>query len=172
MAKSKNPPPLDALDTFAKGDRDRVLQLALWKIRHEKEEMTLLVREEDILAYDACLDYLKVTPQILVDRPQGRPATEAIPAQGNRRAVPARPAEPPRPFVIVSVVEKGTRNAIKPIESDEGEFKKGELNRQVQVQKRNIPDYIAALRRAGATGDFSAGTMESIAQALELWGRT
>lgn len=171
MAKSRKPQP-DLLDSFAQAPLDRVLQLVLWTQRHTREEMTVLVTEEDVRAYDACMEYQQLKPELLVYRPEGRPATAAIPAAGSRRAVPARPAEPPRPYVIVGVVEQGKRNAIKPIESDEQHYRIGELNRQVQVVKRNIPDYVAALRRAAASGDFSAGTMESIAQALELWGRT
>lgn len=169
MAKAKTK---DELDRFAESDPLRVLSLVLWKIRHEQEEMTVLVREEDIRAFDQCMEYQRASPQVLIHRPPGTPATPGQAAVGNRRAVPARPAEPARPFVIVSLVEKGTRNAIKPIENNEADYQIGELRRQVQVVKRNLPDYAAALRRTAATGDFSVGTLEEIARALDLWGKS
>lgn len=173
MAKAKpKPPRKDALDQFAEGTHERALQLVLWKHRHLSEEMTVIVTPEDIEAFDQCMKYQSAHPQILLYRPEGLPATAAIPAAGNRRAVPARPAEPPRPYVIVSLVERGTKNTIKPIENNEEDYKKGELGRQLQVMRRNIPDYAASLRRTAATGDFSSGTLEDIARALELWGRS
>lgn len=172
MAKKARPTKQDALDRFAQSEPLRVLSLVLWKIRHEQEEMTVLIREEDIAGFDQCMEYQRAQPQVLVYRPPAIPATPGSPAVGNRRAVPARPAEPARPFVIVSLVEKGTRNAIKPIENNEQDYELGERRRQVQVVKRNLPDYAAALRRTAATGDFSAGTFEEIARALDLWSRT
>jgi len=173
MAKANaKPRRSDELDQFAQGNHERALQLVLWKHRHLSEEMTVIVTREDIQAFDQCMKYQSAHPQILLYRPEGQPATPAIPAVGNRRAVPARPAEPPRPYVIVSLVERGTRNTIKPIENNEVDYEKGEIGRQLQVTRRNIPDYAAALRRTAATGDFSSGTLEDIARALELWGRS
>lgn len=169
MAKTKAK---DILDQFAESDSSRVMQILLWKIRHDNEEMTVLIREEDIVAYDQCMEYQKAHPEVLVYRQPGIPAMPGQPAVGNRRAVPARPAEPARPFVIVGLVEKGTKNAIKPIENNEEDYELGEMKRQIQVVKRNLPDYAAALRRTAATGDFTAGTLEEIARALDLWGKT
>jgi len=171
-AKPKaTPPPVDVLDAFAAADPNRVLQLLLWKARHQNPEMTVLIREEDLSAFDQCMAYQKVTPAAMVYRPEGRPATPGIPAVGTRRAVPASPAEPSRPFVIVSLVAQGTKHVVKPIENNEQDFQAGELARTIQVAKRNIPTLAAELRRTAASGDFSTATLEDAARTLELLGR-
>lgn len=172
-AKAKAPQGLgDRLDVFAASGPEKALQLVLWKGRHQNPEMTILITAEDVAAFDQCVAYLRVKPAIMIYRPEGREAQDAIPASGNRRAVPARPAEPPRSYVIVGLVAAGTRDGIKPVENNEQDFQKGEIARQVQVTKRNIPDYVMALRRAAASGEFSTATLEEAARALELWGRT
>lgn len=168
----KTAAPTNPLDAFASADPQRVLQLVLWKARHQNPEMTVLITGEDLAAFDQCMAYQKINPHALIYRPEGRPASPGVPAAGTRRAIPPTAAEPPRPFVIVSLVERGTKNVVKPIENNEQDFKTGELVRQIQVVKRNIPDYVSSLRRAAASGDFSSATLEDTARALELWGRT
>ena len=162
----------DPLDAFAAADPGRVLQLVFWKNRHMNPEMAVLITAEDLAGFDQCMAYQSAKPAILVYRPEGKPATPAIPAAGNRRAVPASPAEPARPFVIVSLVERGTRNGVKPIENNEDDFKTGELTRRIQVAKRNVGTLAAELRRTAASGDFSTATLEEAANTLELLGRT
>lgn len=169
MAKAKVGP--DPLNRFVEADPKRILQLVLWKVRHENPEMTVLVSAEDLKGYDECMSYQRISPDVMVYRPEGRPAHPGAPAVGNRRAVPATPAEPPRPYVIVAIVERGTKNVVKPIENNEPDFEKGEIARQIQVAKRNIPTWSTELRRAAASGDFSSGTLEEIARALDLWSR-
>jgi hypothetical protein len=169
--KAKTPDPLDAFVANTKTYPDWIPAMLLWKARHQNPEMAVLVTPEDLRAYSESMDYQKIKPEILVYRPEGRPATAAIPAAGNRRAVPARPAEPPRPFVIIGLVERGTRNAVKPIENNEQDYERGELVRQIQVARRNIPDLAASLRRTAATGDFTTATLEDAARTLELFGR-
>lgn len=172
MTKPKTKPKqIDALDAFAASEPMRVLQLVLWKARHQNPEMTVLITAEDLSAFDQCMTYQKVIPGILVDRPDGRPAMPAIPAVGTRRAVPATLGEPPRPFVIVSLVERGTRNAVKPVENNEQDYQRGELAREAQVAKRNVPMLAAELRRTAVSGDFSSATLEDAARTLELLGR-
>jgi len=163
--------PADMLDAFVASDPTRVLQLVFWKTRHQNPEMTVLIREEDLNAFDQCMAYQKVNPGILVYRPEGKPATQGTPAVGTRRAIPASPAEPPRPFVVVGLVERGTRNAVKPVENNEADFNRGELARELQVARRNIPTLAAELRRTAASGDFSSATLEDAARTLELLGR-
>lgn len=169
MAKAKTKP--DQLDRFVSADPRTVLQLVLWKYRHQNPEMAVLITAEDLKAYEECMTYQRIHPEVMVYRPEGRPAHPGSPAVGNRRAVPPRAAEPPRPYVIVAIVERGTKNAVKPIENNEPDFEKGELARQIQVAKRNIPAWSSELRRAAASGDFSSSTLEDIARAIDLWGR-
>lgn len=171
-ARAARPKAKDALDQFASAGAERALQLVLWKGRHQNPEMTVLVSEADLRAFDECMHYQKVTPEILLYRPEGRPAQAAIPAAGNRRAVPGRSAEPPRPYVIVGLVERGTHDAVKPVENNAEDYGRGELARQVQVVKRNLTVWASELRRAAVAGDFSSSTLEEVARALELWART
>jgi len=174
MAKAKAPraKTKDALDQFAEAGGARALQLLLWKNRHQNPEMTVLITEADLHGFDECMRYQKVTPDILIHRPEGRPAQAAIPASGTRRAIPGRAAEPPRPYVIVGLVERGTHDALKPVENNAEDYARGELARQIQVVKRNLPAWASELRRAATAGDFSSSTLEEVARALELWART
>lgn len=168
MAKK---PKKDELDLFAESGPERVLQLVLWKVRHHLNDMSVLVRPEDLQAFEQSMKYQQIRPAVLIYRPEGHPATQAIPAAGNRRAVPARPAEPPRPYVIVGLVQEGTRNAVRAVENNEQDYARGDLQRKIEVAKRNIPAWKADLMNFAATGSYSSSTLESIADALDLWSR-
>lgn len=170
MAKRK--PQKDELDLFVEAGADRALQLVLWKVRHHlSSDMSVLVKAEDLQAFEQSMKYQQVRPAVMIYRPEGHPATQAIPAAGNRRAVPARPAEPPRPYVIIGLVQEGTRNAVRAVENNEADFQRGDLQRRIEVAKRNIPEYKAALLNTAATGSYSSATLEAIAEALDLWSR-
>lgn len=168
---AKRNPQKDELDQFAQAGPDRALQLVLWKVRHHLSDMSLVVKAEDLQAFDQSMKYQQLRPAVMIYRPEGQPATPAIPAAGNRRAVPARPAEPPRPYVIIGLVQEGTKNAIKPVENNEADFQRGDLQRRIEVAKRNIPEFKAHLLNTAATGSYSSATLEAIADALELWSR-
>lgn len=157
----------DKLDLLAAGPLDRVVQLMLWKGRHRDPTMSLLIREEDIVGFDECMAYQELKPALMVYRPEGRPAQAAVPAVGKRRAIPAVPAEPPRPFVIVSVVQEGTKHAIKPIENNERDYGAGDLARRQAAARGRAPELAAAIRRSASTGDFTSGTLEAAAEVLD-----
>lgn len=109
---------LDILDQLAASDPKEIIALLLWKDRHRNPDLSVQITEKDLTGFRACTDYLEVVPKVRIERPQGVPAQEAIPAQGNRRAIAARAEEPPRPFVVVQIVDaKG--DGFKPIENDE-----------------------------------------------------
>lgn len=156
----------DVLDQFAKADPKEVIAMLLWKDRYRNPDMTVQITEKDIESFRACTAYLDVVPGVKIERPQGLPAQAAVPESGNRRAVPARAAEPPRPFVVVQVVELKTGDAIRPIESDEEGAK---LRDRAEAQRRAreaAPDLAAAMRQQAQTGNFSSSLVAEAAEAL------
>lgn len=165
---------MDQLDQFAEEatkDPRKVIALMLWKERHRNPEMAVQITEQDITGFNACVDYLDVKPDVLIVRPQGRPAQEAVPAQGKRRAVPARAGEPARPFVAVNVVAKGTVNSIKPIENNEEDAKRrdeAERLRRVRDQAQGLAN---ALMADLAQSQFSTTTVREAAAALQTLAR-
>lgn len=164
----------DALDTLAEEaafDATKVIALMLWKDRHRNPEMAVQITEADITSFKACTDYLEVTPEVRIVRPQGRPAQEAVPAQGKRRAVSARAAEPARPFVAVNVVAKGTTNSIKPIEnSEENAQRRDEADRLRRVRDQAL-GLANSLLADLAQNQTSNSTIREAAQALQTLAR-
>lgn len=161
---------LDALDQLALADPKEIIALLLWKDRHRNPEMTVQFTEKDIAGFKACVEYLEVVPKVRIQRPQGLPAQEAIPAEGNRRAIAARAAEPPRPFVVVQVVDaKG--DSIKPIENDE---EGAQLRDQAETLRRHR-DGAAALANQliadARSGNFSSSMVIEAAESLKALAR-
>lgn len=169
-------PPLerdDILDKFAKQPLERVLELVFWKLRHKQPDMAVLIEEKDIVGFDQCMAYQSIIPAIMVHRPKGRPANPGSPAIGKRRAVPATPAEPDRPFVIVALVEKGKQNTIKPVENNEDDYKRGELVRAQAVARGRCQTLAQALRNGTVNMDLvTSGMLEEAAQTLITLGAT
>lgn len=156
---------LDILDQLAQSDATEIIALLLWKNRHLNPELTVQITEKDITGFRACTEYLEVTPKVRIERPQGLPAQEAIPAEGNRRAVAARAAEPPRPFVVVQVVDaKG--DSIKPIENDE---EGAQLRDRADALRRHRDGANALANQLIAdarTGNFSSSMVIEAAESL------
>lgn len=123
--------PLDELESNPTDGR--AIALMLWKGRYTNPEMAIQITPDDIKSFDACIEYLEVTPEVRIHRPRGRPAQAAQPATAKRSAVPAQPAEPDKPYVLVQLVDKDG-NSIKPIEST--------------VEGAKIRDHHDAIRRA------------------------
>ena len=162
--------PLDALT--APTALERVLQLVLWKNRHNDPSMTVVIKAEDLQGLEDCCAYLKVRPQAAVVRPAGRAATPATPPRGNRPGIPAMPAEPPRPHVVVALVAKGTMDAIRPLENNDEDT---ERLQRVQDQKRWKSK--AAMLAGNAlgmanNGDVSTSTLNEIAQCLQVFAQS
>lgn len=167
MAKPKK----DALDQLAAADPREVIALLLWKDRHRNPDMAVQITEKDIVGFRACVNYLEVEPEVAIFRPPGRPAQAGIPAAGNRRATPARPAEPPRPFVSVNLVAKDTMNAIKPIESNEEDAKLSDQGNAYRRAKDLAPSVANTLARDVNSGQFSTATILEAAQLLTTLAR-
>lgn len=157
---------VDALDQLAEGDPRRVIALMLWKDRHRNPDMAVQITEKDITGFDECCAYLEVKPEVSIVRPKGRPAQAPIAAQGQRRAVPGRAAEPPRPFVAVNVVQKGTQNAIKPIENNEEDARLRDRADALRRYRDNAQALSSQLLKDAASGQFSSSTIQEAAQAL------
>ncbi len=170
-AKPKDAAPLDLLDQFVKWDPKNAIAILLWKMRRELPDLTLQVTERDITGFQECVDYLEIQPTVKIYRPMGRPAAEAIPAvagtkdRPGRSAVPARPADPPRPFVLVQLLDQ-EGNAFRPIENNEEaaqEAERAERKRRSREQAITIANRVLADVGAGV---FSNETMKEAAQAL------
>ena len=164
--KTKAP---DPLDRFAASPLDRVLQLVFWKLRHKNPDMAVLITQADLEAFDQSMAYQDITPTVMVERPQGRPAHEG--ARGRKITVAPFAGEPPRPFVIVAVVEKGKKNAVRAIENNQEDFDQGALLRQIAQAKGKARVLAAAVRQSAASGDFTSGTLEEAASCLELFAK-
>lgn len=171
MATKPKTPKLDPLDALAQGDLKRVIALILWKARLREPDMYVQIDEKDIAGFDDCMRYLKVKPDVMVKRPQGLPAQAAIPAQGNRRAVTLRPATPPKPFVIVSLVEEGTENVIRPVENNEVDFDSAKDAAAIRKAREQAPDLASRLIKQASSGETSLSDMQDAANALLILAR-
>ena len=161
----------DVLDALARSDPKRIIALMLWKDRHRNPEMALQITQPDLKGFTDCMNYLEVEPDVVIFRPQGRPAQAAIPAMGKRRAVPAYPSEPPRPFVTVNLVQRGTMNSIKPIENNEDDAKKRDQGEELRRWRDKAPQIARQLLQDVGAGQFSTATIQEAAQALVALAR-
>lgn len=167
---TKKPQKLDALDALAQGDAQRVMALMLWVARKRNPDLYVQITEHDIKGFDDCIAYLKVKPQVRVTRPQGLPAQPGIPAAANRRAVPAREATPPKPYVMVVLTdEKG--DAIRPVENNEGDFDEAKAAAEVRKARDQAADLAQRLVQQGRSGEFSLSDMQDAANALLVLSR-
>ena len=162
---------LDALDIIAQGDLKRVIALMLWKARHRQPDLYVQIDEKDLAGFDACVQYLKVTPEVRIHRPQGLPAQAGIPATHNRRAVPGREASPPKPFVVVTLVEAGTENVIRPVENNQDDYDVAQDAAAVRKARDQAPMLAERLVAQARTGEFSLSDMQDAADALLLLAR-
>jgi hypothetical protein len=164
----------DLLDRWAdeaNKDPKKLVALMFWRERHRNPEMAIQITEKDISGFQGCVDYLEVTPEVVIIRPQGRPAQAGQPARGRLKAVPARPAEPPRPFVAVNLVNAGTMDSFKPIENNEEDAKVRDQAELVRRAKDKASQLAAQLMHDAASGTFSTATMTEAAQALQALAR-
>lgn len=164
MAK-KATDPLDALA----GDPLKVIALMLWKNRMREPDMYAQITPDDIQAYEDCVAYLKVTPQINITHPAGEPAQAAVPATANRRAVPARPATPPKPFVIVTLTDKNG-DMIKPIENNQVDYDESQHAQKIQHAKSVSADLAQRIIHQAQSGETSLSDTQDAANALILLG--
>jgi hypothetical protein len=168
MAKRKRE--LHPLDALAEGDPRDVIALMLWKNRMREPDMYVQLTEQDMQGLADCTNYQKVTPHVNIERPEGAPAQAAIPASGNRRAVPARPALPPKPYVIVTLVDQDG-NMVRPIENNQADYDASLDAALLRKARDQAPDLAQRLIQQAKTGETSLSDMQDAADALILLAR-
>lgn len=161
----------DPLDELADGDPKRVIALMLWKARMRQPDMFVEINEKDIRAFEDCMAFLKVKPDVMIRRPQGLPAQAGIPATHRRRAVAAREASPPRPYVIVSLVEAGTENTIRPVENNQADYDVAQDARALRKARDDAPRLAERILAGARTGELSLSEMQDAADALLILAR-
>lgn len=166
MAAKK--PTVDPLDALSQADPKRVIAMMLWQRRHQNPDMYVRIDERDIEGFDACMRYQKLQADVMIKRPAGIPGQEAIPATHRRRAVPAREATPPKPYVIVALVEKGTENAIRPIEDNQDDYDTAQRAAQIRAARDKAPALAALILRQAQSGESSLSDIRDAADALVL----
>ena len=165
-AKAPRAAKKDALDLLAEGDPKRIIALMLWKARLREPDLFVQITEKDIEGFDACTNYLKVVPGVMVKRPAGLPYQPAQPAAGNRRAVPAREATPAKPFVIVALVEDGTENAIRPVENNETDYDAAQAQAAVRKARDQASAIAQRILNQAKSGEYSLSDIQDAADAL------
>ena len=169
--KSQDGRPVDALDVLAAGDPREVIALMLWKARRQQPDLYVQITEQDILGYQACVNFQKIEPEVRITRPAGLPAQAAVQLRGGR-AFPAREATPPKPYVLVALMQKGTGDAFRPIENNQDDFDISEEASAIRRAKERAPTLAQILMRQAQTGEFSLSDMQDCADALMLLARS
>lgn len=159
---------LDQFDALAASDPKKIIALMLWKLRHRFPEMAMEITEKDIKGFNDCVAFLRVEPAVLIKRPGGVPAQEAQPAAGNRRAVPARAAIPPKDVVVVALVADGTENAIRAVENNVDDYQAGQDAQKVQSARERATELANRITSQANTGDVSLSDVRDAADALLL----
>ena len=162
---------LHPLDELAQGDPKKVIALMLWKARHREPDMYVKIDEKDIEAFDASNNHQKLRPDVLIERPAGLPAQEAIPATGHRRGTPARAATPAKPYLIVTLVERGTKNVIRSVENNQADFDTAQeagAVRKARDGAQSIADQLTGQMR---NGEFSNSVIQDAINSLLILAR-
>ena len=169
MAKRK-PKDLDELDKLVEGDPIQVIALMLWKNRMREPDMYVQIYEKDIKALNDCITYLKVPMVVSIHRPQGEAAHPAESGTTTRRPVPARPAQPPKPYVIVTLVdERG--DLIKPVENNQADFDAASEAANVRKARDQAVDLAQRITQQARSGEFSLSDIDDAANALVVLAR-
>jgi len=161
----------DALDAFtsaARADPTMAIALMLWVDRLRNPDLYVKIDERDLKGFADCMAYQKLVPEVRIHREPGIPAQPGVPATANRRAVPAREAIPPKPYVVVTLVEKGTANAITPIENNQEDFDAAGHAAKVRKARDNAQRLADALANSANSGDFASSDLRDAAEALLL----
>ena len=171
-ASSAEPP--DAIDQFEamcnEQDPSRALMLLFWKHRHEEQPFTVDVTAADLKAFEDCIKYLEVQPQIRVFRPQGQPAHPGAPATETRSAIPPRPAGKPKDYVVIQMVDQNG-DAFVPIENNEADLQKGQEAQRIRQVKESAAQLAQQLMSDLQTNTTSSATITEAAEALKLLAR-
>ena len=155
----------DPLDELANGDPGKVIALMLWKNRLREPDLYVQITEADIKGFEDCVKYLKVTASVKIEHPQGLPAQDAVPATANRRAIPGRPAAPPKPFVIVTLVDQHG-DGIRPVENNQDDYDAAQAATQVRKARDQAQELAGRLLAQARSGEYSLSDMQDAADAL------
>ena len=128
----------------------------LWLERYRNPGFAVQIRLEDIQGFDACTAYLGVQPRVLIRRPPGQPAYPGVPpSKRYPEGLPPRPAEPPRPFVQVNMVDKDG-NAFVPIENSEEGARRRDTENALRAMRERAPILASAVAAASAANTFNS----------------
>lgn len=167
MAKSPGKT-VDILDQFEQQCAQQMgmgVAMLLWKNRHQNPGMSVQVDPIDIEELQKCVDYLGIKPKVVVLRPGGVPAQEAVPERPGHRAIAARPAIPPKNYVVIQLVdEKG--DGFVPIESSEEGAQKRDLTMAREKLKVRAPALAQTILQEMQQGNFVDSTQREAAQML------
>ena len=161
---------MDALDTIASADPKEIIALLLWKDRFRNPDMAVQITEQDITKFRACTDYLEVRPTVSIHRPQGRPAHPRAPATATRSAIPPSPAESPRPFVVVQLLDQDG-HAFKPIENNDEDAKTRDQSNELRKYRERGASIASQLIGELRSGTIIDSTIMEAAQALAALAR-
>ncbi|HVA19344.1 MAG TPA: hypothetical protein VMU55_04145, partial [Solirubrobacteraceae bacterium] len=126
------------------------------------------ITEEDIEQFEACAAYLKITPQVVIVRPEGSPAMPAYVDPRTGTQYPARAAQPPRPYVVVKVVENGTDNAMRAAESTAEGQGRAVIARARRNARQGARQLAATVKQQATVGDFNSSVIIELCETVEL----
>lgn len=158
----------DALDRLTDPGQIRdVVLLLFWKARFTNPSMQVTISQADIDKFRASCQYLGVKPSILIERPAGHPGSPGLPpSQHNPTGLPPKPAEGPRPFVVVGVVNEGTKDLIRTVENDEEHGQMADATRKLRDTIAHAPNLASALLGQAQEGTYSNAMIQEAAEAL------
>lgn len=157
--------PMDALDRLVAAGPLDVLGLMLWQGRHRNPEMMVKLTEADMEGLRACTDYLKIKPQVRIQRPPGAPAMPEVPATATRSARPAVPAEGPRPYVLVQLLDQHG-NAFAPVENNEQDDDRRIAAAKLRAAIDQAPGLAARIASAARSNDFVASDVVEASEVM------
>lgn len=172
MAKAKAAPTLTPMAKFtadALANPALAVQLILWKFRHTNPEMSVVISEQDVQGFRACVDYLEVEPVMRCFQPGGLPERPAFKKKDGSE-MPARPATPPREECVVQLADKDG-HAITPIEQSQEEQAKGRQGKELAMTRGKVPGLVADLRQMSMRGETSTSMLEEACGALLVLAR-
>lgn len=169
-AETRVAAPPDALDKLVAAGPLRAIALMLWLDRYRNPEFAVQIKPEDIKAFDACTGYLEVKPgtsvepRVLIRRPMGQPAYPGIPPGTNKRfpdGIAPRAAEPPRDYVLVSLVDQ-EGNGIKPIESTEEGARRRDRENELRGLRERAPILAMAVASNANANTFNSSEITDL----------
>lgn len=147
----KSKKPVDALDALVTGDPKEVIAMLLWRNRLRAPELAMMITDQDVAAFRQCVDYLEVQHEVRIFRPMAGPQiTNQVPAN----------------YVVACLVEKGTTNAIRPIENNEQDYAAAERAEKIRRVRDSAPQLVGQVRSSAQSGSYSDAEINELCEAL------